>query len=154
MPKQSAGILLYRIREDALEVLLVHPGGPFWAKKDAGSWSIPKGELAEGEDARRAARREFVEEMGSPVPEGTYIPLPSVRLASGKVIHAWAIAADYDPKALRSTTCTIEWPPRSGKMCTFPEVDRAAWWSMAEAREHLHAGQQTFLDALEERLCV
>jgi predicted NUDIX family NTP pyrophosphohydrolase len=140
--KRSAGILLHRDGE----VLLVHPGGPFWAKKDAGAWSIPKGEYDEGDDPRACALREFEEELGSPLPEGTeLVDLGTVRQKSGKVITAFAAAGDLDPQAITSNTFEMEWPPRSGRVQEFPEVDRAGWFSIAEAREKLNPAQAEFL---------
>jgi predicted NUDIX family NTP pyrophosphohydrolase len=146
--KTSAGLLLYRFR-DRLEVFLVHPGGPFWAKKDAGAWSIPKGEIGEGEDPLQAAIRELGEETGFSV-SGDFHPLRPIRQAGGKVVHAWAIQADCDPAALRSNTFSMMWPPKSGRMQEFPEVDRAAWFTIAEARERILAAQAAFLDELLE----
>ncbi len=147
MAKESAGLLLYRRRGGTLEVFLVHPGGPFWAKRDAGAWSIPKGELAEGESALDAARREFAEETGF-TPQGDFVPLPPVRQKSGKIIRAWAVEGDFDPAALRSERFAMEWPPKSGRMQEFPEVDRAGWFTLEEARTKLVAGQVPLLDAL------
>lgn len=144
--RESAGILLFR-RRDALEVLLVHPGGPFWARRDQGAWSIPKGEF-EGEDPLAAARREFEEELGVPV-VGDFFSLAPLRQRGGKLVHAWAVRGDFDPALLRSNTFTMEWPPRSGRQATFPEVDRAAWFSLAEAREKLLPAQAPLLDELE-----
>jgi predicted NUDIX family NTP pyrophosphohydrolase len=142
MPKQSAGILLRR----GDEILLVHPGGPFWANKDAGAWSIPKGEYEDGDDPRACALREFEEELGSALPEGTeLVELGSVRQKSGKVITAFAATGDLDPTTITSNTFEIEWPPRSGRMQAFPEVDRAAWFSIEEAREKLNPAQAEFL---------
>lgn len=148
--KQSAGLLLYRHRNSGPEVLLVHPGGPYWAKKDEHAWSIPKGEFAAGEEAVAAAVREFEEETGF-VPDGTPVPL-GVLKASGKVIHAWAIEGDWSPAELRSNKLAIEWPPRSGKIMRFPEVDRAAWFNLPTARTKIHKGQIALLDALEALL--
>jgi predicted NUDIX family NTP pyrophosphohydrolase len=142
----SAGVLVYR-RRTRLEVLLVHPGGPFWAKKDAGAWSIPKGEFGEGEDPLTAARRELAEETGLVV-DGELRPLGSVKQAGGKVVHAWALEGDLDADAIRSNTFSMEWPPRSGRMQQFPEVDRAAWFGIDEARVKLLKGQLPLLDAL------
>jgi predicted NUDIX family NTP pyrophosphohydrolase len=140
--KRSAGILLHRDGE----VLLVHPGGPFWAKKDAGAWSIPKGEYDEGDDPRACALREFEEELGSPLPAGTeLVELGTVRQKSGKVITAFAAEGDLDPEAITSNTFEMEWPPRSGRVQEFPEVDRAGWFSLAEAREKLNPAQAEFL---------
>jgi predicted NUDIX family NTP pyrophosphohydrolase len=149
--KRSAGILLHRHRDGAREVLLVHPGGPFWAKKDAGAWSIPKGEYQDGEDARACALREFAEELGSPAPDGELVDLGDVRQRGGKVVMAWALAGDADADAIRSNTFTMEWPPRSGTMREFPEVDRAAWFSLDEAREQILPAQAPLLDRLAER---
>jgi predicted NUDIX family NTP pyrophosphohydrolase len=143
--KQSAGILLFR-SPPTHEVLLVHPGGPFWAKKDAGAWSIPKGEYEEGDDPRACALREFEEELGSPLPAGTeLVELGTVKQKSGKLITAFAAEGDLDAEAITSNTFEIEWPPRSGRMQAFPEVDRAAWFSIAEAREKLNPAQAEFL---------
>src|SRR5436309_1989670 len=127
MPKRSAGILLYRRRGEVLEFLLVHPGGPFWAKRDRGAWSIPKGEYAAGEDALPAAVREFEEETGMR-PSGSFLPLGEIIQAGRKIVVAWAVEGDFDPAQFRSNTFTTEWPPRSGREATFPEVDRAAWF--------------------------
>ena len=151
MARTSAGILLHRERDGAREVLLVHPGGPFWARKDAGAWSIPKGEYAEGDDPRGCALREFEEELGSALPEGTPLTeLGTVRQSGGKVITAYAAAGDLDADAITSNTFTIEWPPRSGRTQEFPEVDRAAWFSLDAAREKINAAQAEFLDRLPE----
>lgn len=144
-PKISAGLLLYRRRDGRLEVFLVHPGGPFWAKKDLGSWSLPKGEPAEGEELLDTAKRELAEETGFTA-EGEFHPLPPLRQPGGKIIHAWAIEGDCDPAALRSNTFELEWPPRSGRRQTFPEVDRGEWFSLDEARRRILAGQAPFLD--------
>ena len=150
--KRSAGILLHRRSGDgALEVLLVHPGGPFWAKKDLGAWSIPKGEHEDGEDARAAALREFEEELGSPAVEGELVDLGEVRQKSGKVVTAWALEGDIDADAIRSNTFEMEWPPRSGRMREFPEVDRAAWFGLDEARERILPAQAPLLDRLAEQ---
>ena len=148
MVKQSAGLLLYRVREGALEVFLVHPGGPFWAKKDLGVWSIPKGEMDEGEELLEAARREFEEETGFR-PEGMFRELTPVRQRSGKIVHAWAVEGNCDPTAIRSNTITIEWPPRSGRQLEIPEVDRGGWFSIPEARERILDGQQALLAQVE-----
>ena len=150
--KRSAGILLHRRSGDgALEVLLVHPGGPFWAKKDLGAWSIPKGEYEDGEDALAAARREFAEELGSPAADGELVALGEVRQTSGKVVTAWALEGDIDADAVTSNTFTMEWPPRSGRTREFPEVDRAAWFGLDEARERILPAQAPLLDRLAER---
>jgi predicted NUDIX family NTP pyrophosphohydrolase len=148
---RSAGILLYRRGEAGLEVLLVHPGGPFWAKKDLGAWSIPKGEHDDGEDARACALREFAEETGSAAAPGELTDLGSVRQKAGKVVQAWALEGDLDPAAVRSNTFTLEWPPRSGRMREFPEVDRAGWFALDAARERINPAQAAFLDRLRER---
>jgi predicted NUDIX family NTP pyrophosphohydrolase len=147
VPKLSAGLLMFRRRDDRIEVLLVHPGGPFWAKKDLGAWSLPKGEYAEGEDPLAAARREFEEETGVR-PEGEFRSLGQVRQAGGKVVSGWAFEGDLDPASLKSNTFTLEWPPKSGKMRDFPEVDRAGWFSIEEAHEKILPGQVGLLDAL------
>ena len=148
MPPLSAGLLLYRTREGTREVLLAHPGGPFWANRDDGAWSIPKGEVDEGEDPYAAARREFAEELGAMPPDGDPIPLGEVRLKSRKTVVAWALEGDFDPSQLVSMTFETEWPPRSGRRQTFPEVDRAAWFDLETARVKVNAGQVPLLDAL------
>jgi predicted NUDIX family NTP pyrophosphohydrolase len=148
MPKQSAGLLLFRVVAGNLEVLLVHPGGPFWAKKDDGSWSIPKGELSEGEDPFEAAIREFKEELGSSV-TGKAIPLKPLRQPSGKIIYAWGVNGDFDTTTLKSNTFSIEWPPKSGQQREFPEVDRAAWFEIEEAKRKIHQGQVPLMEELE-----
>ena len=148
MPKTSAGLLLFRETSGELEVLLVHPGGPFWSKKDDGAWSIPKGEFEEGEDPLDAARREFVEETGAAAP-GEAVPLGQIRQAGGKVVHAWAVRGDFDPALLRSNTFLLEWPPKSGRMREFPEVDRAGWFPIAVAKRKILKGQAEFLDRLQ-----
>jgi len=148
VPPLSAGLLLYRTREGTREVLLAHPGGPFWANRDDGAWSIPKGEVDEGEDPYAAARREFAEELGAMPPDGDPIPLGEVRLKSRKTVVAWALEGDFDPSQLVSMTFETEWPPRSGRRQTFPEVDRAAWFDLETARVKVNAGQVPLLDAL------
>jgi len=154
MPKTSAGLLMYRRGPEGLEVFLVHPGGPFWARKDAGAWSVPKGEyLAESEDALQAARREFEEETGT-LPRGEFAELGSLKQPGGKVVTAWAFEGDADPAAIRSNTFTLEWPPRSGKQREFPEVDRAGWFTLAVAAEKILKGQLPFLRRLAEMLGV
>jgi predicted NUDIX family NTP pyrophosphohydrolase len=145
--KTSAGILLYRRGGGEVEVFLVHPGGPFWAKKDLGAWSLPKGEVEEGEDPLAAALREFTEETGFDV-AGELRPLRPQRQSSGKTILAWAVEGDCDPAELRSGLFSMEWPPRSGKRQEFPEVDRGAWFTLSEARRRIVAGQAPFLDEL------
>jgi predicted NUDIX family NTP pyrophosphohydrolase len=147
MTRTSAGILLYRWREGELEVFLVHPGGPFWARKDRGAWSIPKGEFAPDEDPLAAARREFAEETGLAV-EGEFRALAPIRQAGGKVVHAFAIEGEVDPGAVRSNSFTLEWPPRSGRLRAFPEVDRASWFTLAEARQKLLKSQLGLLEQL------
>ncbi|MFY0533239.1 NUDIX domain-containing protein [Nannocystis pusilla] len=147
MPKQSAGILLFRGHGPDLEVLLVHPGGPLWARKDAGAWTIPKGEFGPDEDPLTAARREFAEETGVAL-AGPFHALSPIRQRAGKVVHAWACRGDCDPAALRSNTFEIEWPPRSGKRQSFPEVDRAEFFSLAAARPKINPAQVDLLDEL------
>lgn len=148
MAKQSAGLLPYRRVGPQIEVLLVHPGGPFWQKKDAGAWSIVKGELNEGEDTLAAAQREFLEETGI-TPVGEMLPLSPVRQKNGKIVHAWAIAMDVDTAQVRSNMIAIEWPPRSGRMIDIPEIDRAEWFDIATAREKIIPAQRAFVDELE-----
>jgi predicted NUDIX family NTP pyrophosphohydrolase len=143
---------LYRARGQSLEVLLVHPGGPAWARRDAGVWSIPKGEYGDDEDALQAARREFAEELGSPAPEGEPLELGEIRQKSGKRVTAWALPGDLDAERIRSNTFTMQWPPRSGRMQEFPEVDRAQWFGLDEAREKLNPAQVALLDRLAESL--
>ena len=148
MPKRSAGFLLYRRTGGALEVLLVHPGGPYWRKKDQGAWSVPKGEYEPGEDPLEVARREFEEELGSAPPDGSALPLGEVTQSGGKTVSAWAKEGDLDVTGARSNTFEMEWPPRSGRTQEFPEVDEAAWFPISEAREKLNPGQLPFLDRL------
>jgi predicted NUDIX family NTP pyrophosphohydrolase len=149
----SAGILLYRRSSGALNVLLVHPGGPFWARRDEGAWSIPKGEYdRDSEDPLVAARREFSEELGSPAPEGEPIDLGEITQRSGKRVRAWALEGDLDASAIVSNTCEVQWPPRSGRMIEIPEVDRAEWFGRDAAREKINAGQVPLLDRLEQLL--
>lgn len=149
--RPSAGLLLYRGSGTELEVLLAHMGGPFWARKDTGAWSIPKGEYGPDEDPLAAARREFAEELGSPAPEDVpYVPLGEVRQKNGKVVTAWAVAGDLDVTTVVSNTFELEWPPRSGRIQEFPEVDRAAWFDLVTARTKLVAAQAGFLDRLIE----
>lgn len=150
--KRSAGILLYRLRGGAPEVLLVHPGGPFWARKDAGAWSIPKGEHGEDEDPEASARRELQEETGTALGPSTLAALGTVRLRSGKLVAAWAAEGDLDPEAIRSNTFELEWPPRSGRVRAFPEVNRAGWFGLEEARGKLNPAQAPFLDRLRALL--
>jgi predicted NUDIX family NTP pyrophosphohydrolase len=151
--KQSAGLLLWRKRNVKVEVLLVHPGGPFWAKKDKQVWSIPKGELGKGEDKLTAAKREFQEEVGLAMPAGDYYELEPVK-QSNKVIYAWAVEADLDASAIKSNRITIEWPPRSGKHIAIPEVDKAEWCSLPKAREKLVKGQGDLVSQLAAYLRI
>ena len=149
--KNSAGILLYRLRGSGIEVFLVHPGGPFWARKDIGAWSIPKGEYEQGADALQTAKREFLEETGSPI-EGNFTLLSVLKQRSGKMVHAWAVEGNIDPALITSNLFSMEWPPHSGKQQQFPEVDRGAWFTLPAAREKILAGQRGFLDQLEQLL--
>lgn len=152
MPKRSAGLLLYRVLDDGPEVLIGHPGGPFWARKDEGAWSIPKGEYAEGEDPWIAARREFREEIGFDVPDGPRIDFAPVKQAGGKIVTAFGVRGDLDVTHSTSNTFELEWPRGSGTIRKFPEIDRVAWLSVSEARLKLLKGQQPLLDQLMERL--
>jgi predicted NUDIX family NTP pyrophosphohydrolase len=147
--KLSSGILLHRSKNGERQVLLVHPGGPFWARKDVGAWSIPKGELDDGEDPRACAAREFAEETGLPLPAGELDELGSVRLKSGKTVLAFALAGDLDPARIRSNTFELEWPPHSRRIQSFPEIDRAGWFGLAEARAKLNPAQAELIDRLE-----
>jgi predicted NUDIX family NTP pyrophosphohydrolase len=149
---RSAGIVLHRGRGENLEVLLVHPGGPLWARRDAGVWSIPKGEYEEDEDPLAAARREFAEELGTPAPKGEVLDLGEVRQKSGKRVRAWALAGDLDAEQAGSNMFSMQWPPKSGRMQEFPEVDRAQWFRLDEAREKLNPAQVPLLDRLAESL--
>lgn len=150
--RHSAGILLFRRGAGRLEVLIAHMGGPFWAAKDAAAWSVPKGELDPGEEPLAAARREFAEELGLPVPAGDPLPLGEVRQRSGKVVTVWALEGDLDPADVVPGTFEMEWPPRSGRRALFPEVDRVEWCDLDTARDRLVAGQRPFLDRLAQRL--
>jgi predicted NUDIX family NTP pyrophosphohydrolase len=150
--KRSAGLLLYRRGTAGVEVLIGHMGGPFWAKRDDGGWSIFKGEYGDGEDPLAAARREFQEETGSPAPAGETLELGEVRQSGGKRVVAWAIEAQFDPATVRSNTFSIEWPPRSGRSQEFPEIDRAEWFDLATARRKLVKGQVPLLDVLAAAL--
>ena len=151
--RTSAGILLWRERADGIEVLLAHQGGPFWVKKDLGHWTVPKGEIEPGEEERLAvARREFLEETGHPVPDGPAIELGEITQKSGKVVVAWAVRGDLDPSQAFSNTYDLEWPPRSGRIQSFPEIDRVEWFGMEEARRKLKDAQVPFLDRLEDAL--
>ncbi len=148
MPRTSAGVLLWRRGEAGVEVLIGHMGGPFWARKDEGGWSLPKGEHGPDDDPLAAALREFEEEMGSPVPASALVPLGEVRQSGGKVLAVWAAQGDLDADAARSNTFSLEWPPRSGRIQEFPEIDRAAWVPLHEARTKLVRGQVELLDRL------
>lgn len=152
MAANSAGLLLYRHGKAGLEVLIAHMGGPFWARREEGAWSIVKGEYAGDEDALSAARREFAEETGAPAPEGPTIELGEVRQSGGKRVRAWALEGDFEPAKLRSNTFTIEWPPRSGRTAEFPEIDRVRWCDLATARRLLVRMQSALLDELERKL--
>jgi predicted NUDIX family NTP pyrophosphohydrolase len=152
MSKQSAGILLYRQNHNQLEVLLVHPGGPFWAKKDLGAWSIPKGEF-ENEEALAAAKREFEEETGSPI-VGEALALGQQKQKGGKIICAWAVEGDLDPKEIKSNTFEMEWPPKSGKKRRFPEIDKAEWFLSGIALKKINQGQAIFIHKLMDRLDI
>jgi predicted NUDIX family NTP pyrophosphohydrolase len=147
MPRISAGLLMYRIKDGGVEVLLAHPGGPYFAKKDDGAWTIPKGEPDSGEDLLVTAQREFEEETGVK-PTAPFIPLQPIQQKGGKIVHAWAFRGDCDPAALKSNTFTMEWPPKSGRQEEFPEIDRAAFYDLAAARKKIKAGQEAFLDEL------
>ncbi|MDB5161360.1 MAG: hydrolase [Candidatus Saccharibacteria bacterium] len=154
MKKTSAGLLIYRRHGDKLEVLLVHPGGPFWAKKDDGAWGIPKGEYEEGEDPQTAARKEFEEEIGQAPPPGDYVYLGEMKRSDGKQIKAWAAEGDLDVGEIKSNTFEMEWPPRSGKTAEFAEVDKADWVELSRAPAKMHKGQDVFLQRLAEHLGV
>jgi len=151
LPKRSAGLLMYRRREGIVEVFLVHPGGPFWARKDLGSWSVPKGEYVPDENPLAAARREFEEETGITA-RGDFRELTEIKQKGGKLLKIWAFEGDCDPREIKSNTFTMEWPPRSNKTQEFPEVDRAAWFSLQEAEEKILEGQKPLLDELAEML--
>lgn len=148
MPRKSAGLLLFRrAKASGIEVLLVHPGGPFWRNKDEGAWTIPKGEFAEDEDPLDAARREFMEETGSS-PAGNFIELKPIKQKNGKIVHGWAVAGDFDPANLKSNVFETEWPPKSGRMQKFPEIDRAAWFTPEVAKRKILTGQFEFIAEL------
>ena len=151
MVKQSAGILLYRLKKHEPEVFLVHPGGPFWSKKDAGVWSIPKGEIDEKEEALKVAFREFKEETGYEL-EGDFMPLQPIKQKSGKIVYAWTGERDVDENKITSNSFEIEWPPKSGKMKSFPEIDKAEWFDIPTALSKIFPSQQLFLHALQEKL--
>ncbi|MCV7179260.1 NUDIX domain-containing protein [Mycolicibacterium sphagni] len=152
MPKYSAGVLLYRVAHDVVEVLIGHPGGPFWARKDDGAWSIPKGEYEPGEDPWAAAQREFAEELGCDVPDGPRIAFDAVKQPSGKVLTVFGVGADLDVTEAQSNTFTLEWPKGSGRLQEFPELDRVGWFPVAHARRKLLKGHVTFLDLLMAQL--
>jgi predicted NUDIX family NTP pyrophosphohydrolase len=149
---RSAGILLYRRGVGGPEVLLVHPGGPFWARRDEGAWSIPKGEYEASDDPLKAAHREFEEELGRGAPDGEPVDLGEIRQKSGKLVRAWGLEGDFDPDLLASNMFEVEWPPRSGEMREFPEVDRAGWFTLERAREKLNPAQVALLDRLVEQI--
>jgi predicted NUDIX family NTP pyrophosphohydrolase len=151
MAKQSAGLLVYRRHNGQIEFFLVHPGGPFWQNKDAGAWSIPKGEFAGDEDPIEVAQREFHEETGSTI-HGRFFPLTPIKQRGGKTVHAWLVEGDIDPATVTSNTFTMEWPPRSGKMVSFPEMDRAGWFTPAAARAMILASQTPIVDEAEKIL--
>ena len=151
MPKQSAGLLLYRRNDRGVEVFLVHPGGPYWSKKDLGAWSIPKGEYTDDEEPLTAARREFLEETGFIV-DGNFVSLGSIRQTGGKVVSVWALEGDCDPAKLVSNYCQMEWPPRSGRMIEIPEVDRGGWFAVSEARDRILPSQSPMLSRLVEKI--
>ena len=152
MPKLSAGLLLYRLRGAGPQVLLVHPGGPFWKNKDDGAWTIPKGEPADdAEDLLQVARREFAEELGV-APEGQFVALQPVKQKAGKTVYAWCVEGDFDPSSVRSNTFEIEWPPKSGRRATFPEVDRAEWFDFPAARLKINPAQIALLTELERHI--
>jgi predicted NUDIX family NTP pyrophosphohydrolase len=153
VPKLSAGILMFRKRGTTLEVFLVHPGGPFWRNKDAGAWSIPKGEYGEADDALEAAKREFREETGFEA-NGDFLPLGKVKQAGGKIVTAWAVEGNCSPAAIRSNTFSIEWPPKSSRQQEFPEVDRAAWFNVTEANKRILKGQLEFLNRLAAQIAA
>jgi predicted NUDIX family NTP pyrophosphohydrolase len=150
MPKISAGLLLYRVRNGVLEFLLVHPGGPFWKNKDAGAWTIPKGEIGDGEESLAAATREFEEELGFK-PNGPFAELTPIKQKGGKVVQAWAFEGDCDPSKIKSNTFTMEWPPRSGKQAEFPEVDRAEFFNLEDAKAKVNPGQIPLLEEVQRR---
>jgi predicted NUDIX family NTP pyrophosphohydrolase len=150
MPKKSAGLLLYREARDrsGIEVLLAHPGAPFWRNKDAGAWTIPKGEFTDDEDPLTAAKREFEEEFGAKPPAGEYTPLKPIKQKNGKIVHAWAVKGDFDPATLVSNSFEMEWPPKSGRMQSFAEVDRASWFAPDVAKQKMLFGQSALIDEL------
>jgi predicted NUDIX family NTP pyrophosphohydrolase len=151
MTKESAGLLMFRIRDGKLQLLLAHPGGPFWKNKDTGAWSIPKGEIQPGEEPLNAARREFAEELGFAA-EGDFIPLTTIQQKGGKRVQVWAFEGDWDPSLLQSNTFQMEWPPRSGRMQEFPEIDRAEFFDLSRAKLQINSGQVPCLEELERKL--
>lgn len=153
MPKISAGLLMYRLRQDRIQVLLVHPGGPLFQKKDEGYWTIPKGEIDPGEDLFETALREFHEETGLN-PTGPFIPLSAIRQKGGKIVHAWAFAGDCDPHQIVSNSFTIEWPPKSGRLVEFPEVDRAEFFDLIDAKKRIKVAQADLLEELERLVAL
>lgn len=154
MPAQSAGIMVYRKREGRVEILLAHNGGPFFARKDEGWWTIPKGLIEENEDGLAAAKREFEEETGLPAPNGEYLPLGTVKQVNNKIVHAWAVEGDVDPRIMKSNTFEMEWPPKSGKKQEFPEIDRCEWFVPAVARKKANKAQSELVDRLLEKLGI
>ena len=148
MPKKSAGLLVYRVIQTKIELLLVHPGGPFWRNRDDGAWTIPKGEFTDEEEPLAAAKREFEEELGPKPPEGEYLPLKPIKQKNGKVVHAWAVEGDFNPATINSNTFEMEWPPKSGRRQSFPEVDRAQWFSPDVAKQKMLSGQAALVDEL------
>jgi predicted NUDIX family NTP pyrophosphohydrolase len=154
MPKQSAGILLYRKGSKGYEILIVHPGGPFWARKDLGAWSIPKGEFIDTEDALTAAKREFAEEIGSSAPTGEYVSLGTTKQSSGKVVHAFALESDFNLEHFKSNMFEMEWPPKSGQKQEFPENDKAAWVAISVAKQRVVKGQVVIIEKLAEKLGI
>jgi predicted NUDIX family NTP pyrophosphohydrolase len=151
MPKVSAGLLMYRVCDEELEFLLAHPGGPFWKDRDAGAWTIPKGEIQPGEEPLAAAQREFEEEVGLK-PQGDFIELTPVKQKGGKIVHAWAFKGDFDTSSFHSNSFQMEWPPRSGKFETCPEVDRACFFRMTEAKGKINSAQVAFLEELRTKI--
>ena len=151
MPKESAGLLMFRRRNNQLEVLLAHPGGPFWKKKDLGAWTIPKGEIQPGEEPLTAARREFAEELGFS-PEGNFIPLSPIQQKGGKRVQVWAFEGNCDPSSVKSNTFEMEWPPRSGRVQIFPEIDRAEFFEFNQAKQRINPGQVACLEELKGKL--
>jgi predicted NUDIX family NTP pyrophosphohydrolase len=152
LPKLSAGLLLYRHAGEELELLIAHPGGPIWQRRDEGAWGLPKGAVDDGESLLDAARREFEEELGHPPPNGPAIDLGEIRLRSGKIVHGWAVEGDFDPDQLYSMQAELVWPPRSGNVMRVPEIDRVIWARPEEARQRLHPAQAAFVDRLIEQL--